>query len=459
MKPERINLENEYIIDMITNNGFDLKNDDKFGPVNVDSLINSSKFMDCEYRCDCGSFIGADIIGQVCPKCGHEISLHSLNFEYTGWLDLGEHCVISHPWYIMLKRVLGTNTLRFILGDYKSDNSVQYNENDINFEENRKNKKSGRKSNDDISVIIKKIPKSKHQFQGIGHDEFRRRFEEVMLACAPKSSDELETLLANKDSIFTSKIPIYSTAFRPVNKTSETLFYPKINKPFAKMASIVQTLPDMILDIEKIHALNYIQNDLIEACEYEIKSEMGKKDGFIRSEINGGTFSFSGRAVITLDISLCADEVDLPYSMVVTVYQYILTHRYAVRNHTTLEQAYLFVSTYEENEAVMALLDEIITEGAWIYILREPTNNLASINLCRIRRYKLHDDTISLPVEPLDGYNADFDGDALDVCFIPKEIKHIFEAYHFSCMSNYITNETRVSLKEWCAISLGRMSE
>ena len=36
MKLERINLENEYLVDMITNNGFVIKKEDKLVPTNVD---------------------------------------------------------------------------------------------------------------------------------------------------------------------------------------------------------------------------------------------------------------------------------------------------------------------------------------------------------------------------------------------------------------------------------------
>ena len=87
MQLSRINLEVEYYVDMITHNGFLIKQEDKYSQINIDALINSSKFMDCEYRCDCGAFIGQDIIGQTCPRCKSEISLHTLNFQYTGWID------------------------------------------------------------------------------------------------------------------------------------------------------------------------------------------------------------------------------------------------------------------------------------------------------------------------------------------------------------------------------------
>ena len=82
---ERMNLENEYILDMITNNGFVIKNEDQYAPTNVDQLVNSPKFMDVEYRCDCGAFTGQDIIGRVCPRCNTEITLRSLNFGYTSF--------------------------------------------------------------------------------------------------------------------------------------------------------------------------------------------------------------------------------------------------------------------------------------------------------------------------------------------------------------------------------------
>ena len=117
------------------------------------------------------------------------------------------------------------------------------------------------------------------------------------------------------------------------------------------------------------------------------------------------------------------------------------------------------MNNYEAHEEVLHLLDEILAQNAWIFLLREPTNNLASIGLCRIRDYKADDDTISLPPEPLGGYNADFDGDALDAGFLPGELADKFEAFHLSCMTDYVNEKINISLKEWCDICLGIMSE
>jgi DNA-directed RNA polymerase beta' subunit len=460
MKAERINLETEFLTDMATHNGFRIEKEDHYAPTNVDALVDSSKFTDCEYRCDCGAFIGQDLIGQVCPRCKSEISLHSLNFAYTGWIDLKGHKVISPVYYIILKRVLGTNVLRMILGDYKCKQNIKYNENDKGIEEEKKQKRAGRVSQDDIRYILKKVPKTKHCYQGIGHDQFYERFEEIIAACAPKNNPEVDILLKNKEAVFTSYIPLYSTAFRPVSKTSETKFYPKINKWFAMMVSVACRMENMVLDIEKIQALNYIQKCWLDAVEHVIKNEMSKKEGFVRSEIVGGSFTFSGRAVITLDISLDVDEVDLPYSMVITAYQYRLTYMLATRYNMTLEQAYLFVNTYEKNDIIISLLDEIMAEGQWVMYLREPTNNLASIVLAKIRRYKIGDDTMSVPLEVLQALNADFDGDALDILFLlDKNLVERFGAFHYSCLSDRVNETVKLDLLAWSAVAMGRMTE
>lgn len=457
MKLVRMSLETKYLVDMATNNGFVIKNEDKYAPVNVDNLINNSKYMDSEYRCECSSFMGQDIIGQVCPRCHSEISLHSLNFKYTGWIDIAPHRVISPIYYNIIKRVIGNYMLKFILGDYKSDYSVKYNVNDTNFEENKSNKK-GRLAQNDIEFIKKKIPKSKYHLEGLGHDNFYERFEEIIKLCGKKDDPEVQMLLDEKHSVFTSKIPVYSTAFRPVSKTSETMFYPKINKWFAMICSIALQLPDMPLECQIINALNVIQNNLVEACDHIIKNEMSKKSGFLRSEIVGGTFSFSARGVITLDTSLRPDELDLPYSMIIIEYQYVIAHRLATKYKMTLEQAYLFVQTDCTDPYIVEIVNQLINEGIYGLLLREPVDNLGSILLYRVRNYKIKSDTISLNNITLTGLCGDFDGDALNTFFIPSYLKHEFEAFHLSCMYDYVHDKINVDWLSWCSISAGLMS-
>jgi len=241
MDAVRRNLEVDYMVDMIMHNGFEITKPNKYSEVNIniDALVNSPRFMDTEYTCDCGAFIGRDILGQECPCCHSEIRLRSLNFEYTGWINIGNHKVITPTYYKKLTRVLGKNMLKFILGDYKEDKSVKYNDNDTAFEERKNRKKRGKQAANDINTIRKKIAKIRHYYEGIGHDAFYRHFEEIMRNCSlSQHQEEMETLIEEKESVFTSKIPVYSTAFRPVVKTSEDLKYPKVNKFFSSICSI-----------------------------------------------------------------------------------------------------------------------------------------------------------------------------------------------------------------------------
>ena len=240
------------------------------------------------------------------------------------------------------------------------------------------------------------------------------------------------------------------------------MFYDKTNKWFSQIVAIQCKLKDMTLPCETIQALNFIQNYWIDMTEHLITDEVSKKDGFVRSEIVGGTFSFSGRAVITLDISLNIDEVDLPLPMCITAFHYKITHILAVRYNLTLEQAYLTVRDYKLHPEVIEILQEVIDKEQWIMILREPTNNMASIEVAKIRRFKFNDDTISLPPEVLSGFNADFDGDQLNVLFLGSEedgiVQH-FEAFHYSCMTNYINEKVSIDLMSWSDVCLGLMSE
>lgn len=463
MDAVRRSLEVDYIVDMITHNGFEITKLNRYSEVNIniDALVNSPQYMETEYTCDCGAFIGKNVLGQECPCCHSEIRLRSLNFEYTGWINLGNHKVITPTYYKKLTRVLGKNMLKFILGDYKEDRSVKYNENDTAYEERTTQKKRGKHAANDISTIKKKIAKIRHCYQGIGHDAFCKNFEEVMRACAlSQHKDEMETLIKEKSMVFTSKIPVYSTAFRPVVKTSEDLKYPKVNKFFSSICSIQTRLPDMILDEEISQALNDIQAKWLEAADHTLRVEMAKKKGSIRSEIVGGVFSFSARAVVTLGCYMRDDDIEIPFAMAITAYQFKITHRLAVQERITLEQAYLYVNEYPRDPKVLKILDDIIAEGQWCILIREPANNLGSIELCHIKNYKkdITDDTISLPIEPLAGWNADFDGDQLDLFFIPPENVHKYQAFHHSCYTDYVNEKLEFGLREWCWIPLGRIS-
>jgi hypothetical protein len=127
----------------------------------------------------------------------------------------------------------------------------------------------------------------------------------------------------------------------------------------------------------------------------------------------------------------------------------------------TLEESCRFIDENERDPMVVKMLDEIVDKGVWCVMLREPTNNLASIELVKVKYYKFEeaDDTVSLTIEPLAGLNADFDGDQLDYYFLDEFGFECFKPFMYSCMMNYVTGDVQLSLREWFAICAGRMTE
>lgn len=461
MKLVKANLYNEYLTDIAENNGFVIKSEDEFSPVSLDDLINNQKFNDNEYRCECGAFMGQDFVGQTCPVCGSEIALHSLNFQYTGWIDLGNHHVITPRYFNSVRHILGSSLVKFIMGDYKDDLSeMQYSDKDDGLSEKRK-RRQGRPTPNDLSVIIKKIPKTKHHLQGIGLDALYDNWFDIIDECVGnKESAGYKMLISEREAIFTSKIPVYPTAFRPVTKTAETMFYPIINKYLTKMLSIANKLDSMILEEEIIAGLNEIQANFFEAAEYLQQNNLSKKTGFIRSEIVGGPFNFSIRGVVIPDCTLRANEIDIPYTAMVNVLIYKIAAIYSKRHHKPLEQSYLIADQHKYDPRIVAIVDEIMhTKTQYAMMLREPVNNIRSVGLFKIRNYKMHDSTISIPTEILSGTNADFDGDELDVLYLDDVSKKIFEEFNLVALYDYINNTIDFDNKEWIAISAGRITE
>lgn len=460
MKLSKSNLYVEYLTDMAEHNGFIIKSEDEFSPVSLDDLINNPKFNDNEYRCECGAFTGQDIVGHTCPLCNSEIALHSLNFQYTGWIDLGNHHVITPRYFNSVRHILGSNLLKFIMGDYKDDLSeMQYSDKDDGLSEKRK-RRQGRPTTSDLSVIIKKIPKTKHHLQGIGLDALYDNWQDIIDECiSNKDGDEYNMLINEKEAIFTTKIPVFPTAFRPVTKTAETMFYPIINKYLTKILSISNKLDSMILEEEIISGLNEIESNFVEAAEFLQQNTLSKKTGSIRAEIIGGAFNFSIRGVVIPDTTLRADEIDVPYTALVNVMIYKIASIYAKRFHKPLEQSFLQVDQHKYDPRVVEILDELMHDKQYAMMLREPVNNIKSVGSFKIRNYKMHDSTISIPTEVLSGLNADFDGDELDILKLDKETKDIFKEFHLVAMYDYIDNTIDFDNKEWIVISSGLITE
>lgn len=205
-----MNLESACMYDIIHDKGFLIK-EPPFSDVdksirNMDgprsprygtTYGDSNEFMD-RYHCKCGRTIGAAFEGEECPFCHEKVEYTDVDILYTGWLNFYPYHIINPLFFQRLQSALSRKVLENIIS----------NENIIT--------SSGiiRKHTDVLEV--KKTPLMYHN---IGLSEFYSNYEEIMLYWKSKrkqKADLIDSLIEDKDKVWTSKLPIYSTVLRPM---------------------------------------------------------------------------------------------------------------------------------------------------------------------------------------------------------------------------------------------------
>lgn len=223
IKFSRINFESECANDIINGRGF-LINDTPFSDIdksirNMDgprsprfgtTYGDTNEFMD-RYRCPCGKTIGAAFEGDECPHCHKPVEYTDVDILYTGWLNFYPYKIINPLFYQRLQSALSKKNLENIIS----------NENIIT--------SSGiiRKHND-----VLEVKKSMLTYHNIGLKEFYDNFEEIMTYYKGKrkqKADLIDSLIRDKDLVWTSKLPVYSTVLRPQGITVESYYFSPIN--------------------------------------------------------------------------------------------------------------------------------------------------------------------------------------------------------------------------------------
>lgn len=223
IKFSRINLETECYHDIINDRGF-LINDTPFAdidksirnaggprsPLYGTTYGDNNEFMD-RYRCKCGKRIGAIFEGEECPDCHTKIEFRDVDIMYTGWINFSPFKIINPLYYIKLQSALSKRNLENIIAN---DNII--NSNGVI-----------RKHNETIEV-----KKSMLTYHNIGLDQFYKNYEEIMTYFKGKrkmKADLIDRLIEEKDIVWTSKLPVYSTVLRPQGITTESFFFSPIN--------------------------------------------------------------------------------------------------------------------------------------------------------------------------------------------------------------------------------------
>ena len=430
---ERLNWNVEYLYDIINGKGFTItmppkapNSDDEYEGLNTRSLYGSrsplygEEYTDEDsfigrYHCQCGSFTGAQFKDEICPMCGTPVRYNEANIEYTGWITLFQYSILSPYYYKLISDAIGKKVLKDLL---QRRNVVD------------KNGIISKAKNTDSDTV----PES--PFSGIGFIEFQNRFEEVMLYFKSKKKNKaaiIDSIIAQKELAFVSKIPIFSTLLRPESVTSDTHFFNSIDRQVAPLYSISEKLLGATpVDIEMyLSRIQYRVNELWKLVFDLLRG----KTGFIRDQILGGSLNYTARNVIIPDPTLKDNEIDVSYHTFRDKYKNQIIHYLMSRSDMTLAKAYqMWAESFVFDPKIYSVMCALVEQYHPKEVInRNPTLNYYSIAQMTIRKVKRSDQdyTLSLPLSILPGFNADFDGDVLNnIGMMLKEIEHIFDKFN-----------------------------
>ena len=374
------------------------------------------------YQCKCGRMRGKIFEGETCPTCHSVIKFIDVDLSITGWIRLHDHKIIQPIFYNKLASIIGAKTFNEIVTYDKTIN---------------------------IDGILESKETPSNKFRGIGIIEFEERFDEILNYYKSKKKnklEEIEEIEEDKEKVFASAIPVYSSVLRPATFRGDTIFFGPIDKVYESIISSVQLLNDAELyekrrkkwtkekkermDIPTI--LSSVQSKMMDL--YNLVFELiNQKEGHIKSEILGGMLNFSSRCVIIPDPELQADEIRLNYMAFLELFKYEIIACLVKMSDITENEAYdqWFKARIQYNPKIYEVMNFILKkQKPKLIINRNPTINYGSLLCVKIKSIKndfKEDYTMSLPLQILNVLNADFDGDILNI--ISLKVKSLEKAY------------------------------
>lgn len=208
------------------------------------------------------------------------------------------------------------------------------------------------------------VKKSMLQYHNIGLQQFYENFEEIMLYYKGKrkaKAELIDSLIENKDMVWTSKIPVYSTVLRPVGVTQESFYFTPLEKEINPLTNITINLKHAS-PIEVPLYLYQAQMRVNELWNLNFQLIDGKH-GWTRANVLGGEFNYSGRNVIVLDPTLKIDEVDIPYQSFIEQFGGSIIKRICRDKGWTVTKASNYVSSkFMYDDYVYKIMCDIIEE-------------------------------------------------------------------------------------------------
>lgn len=255
------------------------------------------------------------------------------------------------------------------------------------------------------------------------------KYRVVKASNRKQREDLFQFVQQNKHLFFSSHLPVPSSLFLVAEKTAMgTYADDKTTEVIDAIYSITSTASAPVrLNIKRrqSHATRCISR--LAACYKNIYTKFqGGKYGLIRKQLIGSRLHMTARAVITsLSDVHKYNELHIPWALATQLFKYHLIAK-LMRRGMTPNEAIGFLQDYtlRYNELLDQLFQELIAEsfldGIPCILQRNPSLTRQSAQCLQITKVKtdVTDNTISLSVLILKGYNADFDGDELNLMLV-----------------------------------------
>ena len=418
----------------------------KFGIALEDEEKVTSKL----YQCDCGETTGIELLGHKCPICGTEVE--RMKPIPTGWFVLKYYKII-HPFILfmihkerspikpmtrkqekLLSEKLKMKEMEKEKEELKNQNIDDNTDDDIDEEETvqevneqpKEEKKKNPYVNEKISKSFLTLEEALNQ-KKLPDFQWNDLFEEdgIKLEAFVKKYLKRHTdlLMKYRHLWYVNKIPVLSKNYRylsmqniEVTDTNRINMHP-LNSAYMTISGIVNALNGDVLN-NSSSWVNDNKKALANKLGYVGKlifADIGSsKKSYIRGEVYGKKYSFSGRLVVepindrsSYEIDVC--ELPLEYfrsTFVTDIVKIGVEMKIDIKRlHNITDIDYKLT---EDDKKL--LLEEIYPKVEYpvVYINREPDIYVTSILALRV--VKISDEmVIRIPFSILPSLNADFD--------------------------------------------------
>ena len=421
---ETLDLDLECFVDMITGKGIRISSAEAYDakkkkiPNGLQSEFWGTDFGDDNafqerYSCKCKKYIGKMYAGTTCEQCGTVVEYVEPDVTKTGWIILDYNRKVISPIYAMklsdaLGKVDGVPVLDRIL-------SSPY-------------RKRDGSEDDTYEMREKEIAEMKaHPFVGKGFTYFREHYLDILdyyEKKKPAKAAAFHELRTDRDKVFTSSIPVFSSILRIElpGVRDEKLYKMKVNTYFQ---SIIQTVNKVnSFDEEDASSeMVAVQIDkLLASCQKEIEELFmaifkildGKK-GVIQSKVIGGRYDWCSRNIITPNSGdLRADEIELPYVAGLELFRFEIENLYCkmMNVNASIANNEWKKAKVRYNPIFASIMDRIVREDrVYINLLlnRNPSINYGSFMSVTVKNVKhdFSDKAITLSTSIISLMNAD----------------------------------------------------